>query len=77
MMRIEILVSGIDTSKMKLGEKTNIDHTFVVTGRQHSENKGTIFLASPSPSAADTLFDTIVPLREKVNITTSKPDGSK
>lgn len=64
--RVKILVSGIDTSKMKQGDKTNLDHTFVVEGRRHSEIQGTIFLAGPSPSEVDALFDAIVPLREQI-----------
>ena len=65
--RIKIIVSGVDTSKMKQGDKLSLDHVFVLDGAKHSENQGTIYTASPFPSDADILFDTIVPLRESLD----------
>ena len=64
--RIKILLSGVNTSKLKQGDKISLDHVFVLEGSQHSDNQGTIYEAGPFPSDADILFDAIVPLRQSV-----------
>ena len=62
--RVHVLVSGISTSGMKVGDKLSLDRVFVVEGSKHDESNGTVYMAKAHPSDADTLFEMIVPLRD-------------
>jgi hypothetical protein len=65
--KVHILVTGVDTAKLKVGTEALMDHHFVITASQQS-GKNTVYVVSPSTSdltsqARNHLFDLLDELR--------------
>ena len=71
--KVLLLVSGVDTNGLTKDDQTNFDRNFVINGTTAGDRGEVIFKADPSPEDVDTLFRTIVPLREPLPARFSKP----